>query len=207
MKRKDKLQAAAKQAEMNAPVVQVIQNADIEILRSQAEEIKTATEQLGEKYLNLCRHIRAKSMPPRIVSETLKAVGFNKVRISEINRVAQCGDELWNEFEARSIGFKGVLQLERNTSENVGAIATGGADVGEGDGEGESDDAPDTEAAKIAGMARCAKTILNAAEFLNLRSKKWTLGNGWTLQLTRDPKTKPPKEKPEQPAVNTGQEQ
>jgi hypothetical protein len=46
-------------------------------------------------------------------------------------------------------------------------------------------------------MAKCAKTILNTAEFLNLRSKKWDLGNGWVLQVTKGGKGKKGKGKAE----------
>lgn len=88
-------------------------------IRKLGEEIVKLTVKAGEKYFDLCSYIRKEQVAPKLVSAELKELGFHKVRISEINKVAQCSDELWNQFAARTLGFKGVLSLERGTVQNM----------------------------------------------------------------------------------------
>jgi len=69
--------------------------------------------EVGEKYYQLCLYCRTEKLAPKLVSEGLRKVGFRKQRIAEINRVWQCSDELWNQFEARTIGFRETLEIAR----------------------------------------------------------------------------------------------
>jgi len=175
--------------------VQIIHEKDLTRLTVLGEELKAAVLATGEKYLNLCKHIREKQIPPVIVRENLLKLGFAKTRVSEINRVAQCGDEVWNEFEARSLSFRKVLQLERGEIENLGgepaqvgpsgSVVSDGASVSEGGDEGEVS-LEDRKQQAQDRMLRSAKSILHAAADLELRAKKWTIGNGYELRLVKD---------------------
>jgi hypothetical protein len=87
-----------------------------------AFEIIKSTVELGEKYLTLCLMIRSNNIAPKQVSTWLKDVGFHKVRISEINRIAHGPDDVFEKFKARSIGFRGALQLSRGNLEEMKKI-------------------------------------------------------------------------------------
>jgi len=152
---------------------------------------RDAVKAVGQKYVAMCEWIRTKQIDPKTVTRVLLEQGFPKTRASEVNRIAQVSDELWDKYKAGEVGRMRILELARgNDTEDV----TGsGESEGEGEGEsgGKSESAVDVEdigKAKIVTMAKAAKTILNAAEFLNLRSKKWTIHNGYVLTLKKEPK-------------------
>lgn len=88
-------------------------------IREIGAQIISQTVKVGEKYLELCEYIRKNSIGPKIVSEQLSALGFHRVRISEINKVANSADEVWEQYRARAIGFKGVLQLTRGSMDQL----------------------------------------------------------------------------------------
>jgi len=195
-----------------APVASVVVLTDAEIkdqrsrehVRALGNEIVRLTVGVGEKYLELCRYIRSEKLAPALVSKELKETGMNKVRISEINRVAQCGDELWNEFEARAIGFKKVLEIERGSvqkliaetsGESAEAIENEFKESGLAGGGDSAQPKTDEEkiAARLASIGKCAKSILLGASFLAKAGQKrqaiefsQTLGEGWTLILSKD---------------------
>lgn len=181
------IKAAAKQG-----AIQVIRAEDLATLEQCADEVKAAHADLGEKYLNLCKHIRAKQIPPTIVRETLAAKGFVKQRITEINRVAQCGDDVWNEFEARSLSFRKVLALERGTVEQLEpgaseATNNSGVDAGEPSEEDTAEALEDRKAKSLEQISRAATTILRNAADLEMRAKTWSIGNGYLLNLKKAP--------------------
>jgi len=96
-----------------------IQAANIEFqqreqLKAHGVAIAKATIATGLLWLNLCKYIRTNSIPPKVVSGELVALGFAKTRISEVNRVANASDEVWSEYEARGLGFRHALELVRN---------------------------------------------------------------------------------------------
>jgi hypothetical protein len=164
----------------------------VELATDLRDTIQTAQREVGEKYVNVCKWIRSNAIPPRRVSELLLPLGYAKTRVSELNRVSQCSDELWDEYEARKIGRNRMLELVRH-AEDAGAEDVSGVEGvaeenegGEGGGGPEFVESPeDVKKRKLLTMAKCAKTIMNTAEFLNLRSKKWDLGNGWVLEVKK----------------------
>lgn len=201
MKKAELVEKAKEQIAVSQGAVQIVNEADLITLRVRGQELKDAVISTGEKYLALCMHIRKVQMPPRLVSEELSKLGFVKQRITEINRVAQCGDEVWNEFEARALSFRKVLAIERGSAaENVAGkseAANGGGDSSGEDGSAGDGSEPSLEERKataVEKMARAAKTILHAAADLELRSKQWTIGNGYILKLQKDKASKGAKE-------------
>jgi len=77
------------------------------------EQIIKQVGEVGKSYLELCLYIRKHKLAPKLVSHELIAQGFHKVTVSKINRVANAGEELFKRYEAKMIGFKGVLELSR----------------------------------------------------------------------------------------------
>jgi len=172
------------------------------------QEIIKQTVETGRRYYDLCVYCREKQLAPALVSSELKKLGFVKQRITEINRVWQCSDALWDKFKARMIGFRQALELSRGDVQKLladspvehaaveEALASDNADKFSGSagesGHGESEPV-DEVARRCAGMLRAAKYILSGVEFLAERGEKlsakqreWTLGNGWTLKLLKD---------------------
>lgn len=74
---------------------------------------KKGSEALGGLYLRICSHIRHYEITPEESKFVLASVGFSKVRISEVLRVAYCPPKLYNEFSARVIGFRVCLKKTR----------------------------------------------------------------------------------------------
>jgi len=164
-------------------------------INEQAESLKDTiihgANRLAESYLHLCRHIRSHAIPPKTVSAELKTLGFPKSRISEINRVSQCADALWKEYDARQIGWRGALEVSRERIIDLAEVP--GEDTAEEDTAEQSESTEkteeDKEAARLAGRNRAAKAIINSALKDDIRSQKWKL-NGYVLQLTREKKKK-----------------
>jgi len=82
----------------------------------------------GVATFNLCRYIRENEVAPTLVSEQLRGLGFSKGWASQVNSVALAGDDVWNEFAAKTMTFKDVLQLKEGIVPKAIADATG-ADV------------------------------------------------------------------------------
>ena len=74
---------------------------------------KKGSEALGGLYLRICDHIRQYEITPEEARFTLASVGFDKVRASEVIRVAYAPAKVYNEFSARLIGFKVALSKTR----------------------------------------------------------------------------------------------
>lgn len=75
--------------------------------------IVTATGELAGKYLSLVEYIRKHSVAPKLVSEEMSKLGFKRSRISEIKRVAYAEDDVYNQYQAKLIGFDRALILAR----------------------------------------------------------------------------------------------
>lgn len=188
--------------------------AEAEKAKKQAEEIARrgeavirATMETGERYLDLCRYIRENQIDPKLVTASLTPLGFARSRISEIKKISYATDELWNEYAARNIGWKGALDLARAEGVKQIAHATDttveqaqenleDADLTpEADGEKGEQSVEDKGAAKLVTIAAHGKAILTAAEFFAKEDNKaaggamkpcqvWNMGNGYKLVLT-----------------------
>jgi hypothetical protein len=91
-------------------------------IRTLAAEIVSAYLQTGEKWYDLCVYIRKEQIAPKVIRSELKAVGFHKVQISKLISVAHAPDDIWNKYEARTLGFKKVLALSRGAVEELKQI-------------------------------------------------------------------------------------
>lgn len=184
-----------------------------------AQEIIEATLETGNKYLRLCKFIRENKIAPKDATRWLLDLGFHKARASMINKVAQSGDEVFSQWEARQIGFHGVLKLSR---ENIGelkqakvveadpelkeALETVEAElqVVDGGGAGEKK-APrseeDKKAAWKAAWNAAAMKVLKTSELLGVKPpKKWNIGNGFELRLVKAKKSVVPTDSETRPA-------
>jgi len=177
-------------------------------LRRIGAEIVVETVKVGQKYLELCRYIRQHQVGPKWVSEELSALGFHKVRISEINRVSNAAEDIWREFEAASIGFKKCLQLTRGSVEvirqagvmaddNVASVAEASAIVAEEKGQSEESGEAGSAASddpihkQTIRLHKAANIMASAADELELISKTWHIG-GYTVHVFKDKKKKKP---------------
>lgn len=79
------------------------------------QKIIDMTVKTGTIYLDLCKYIRKNEVAPKLVSEVMGNMGFNRQVISRVNKVANASDENWKQFEARLIGFNKVLDMERGS--------------------------------------------------------------------------------------------
>jgi len=193
--------------EQNTAVVQIKEQ--VAKLQELGREIIRATVLAGEKYLDLCKYIRQQNLDPKIVRHQLTELGFHKVRISEINKVSQAPDEIWNEFEAKTLGFKKVLELARGpvieciasvTQEpetsvrsqlaEMDATADGAkkleANTGEGEGQEKSPEDKKADAKEKA--LRAAKALAKCAEEMGWRSKSFKLPSGHIVSVVKGKK-------------------
>lgn len=201
---KDKKMTTEKKVSEKQGLVLVEQASKI---RALGTEIIRETVKVGESYLELCAYIRKHQIASKMVSFELGELGFHRSRISEITKVAYAADDVWNEFAARTIGFRRTLELERGTVVNLLGESSGETadeikeDVkeitgGRVPGRSASGLVVSPEAAKKRKFERACRDVLEYAEFSNLRSKKVTLGNGWTLVVSKDKKFNPGKKQP-----------
>lgn len=162
----------------------------VEQLKERAVAVAKATIATGILWLELCKYIRANAIAPKVVSRELAALGFNKVRISEVNRVANAADEVWNEYEARGLGFRHALELVRNgkptpilelafDEKERGHYLPSGTQAAEGEASGESSTegaspAKDQEAIDAESLARAVKTALQKAAALGVKSRSFS---------------------------------
>ena len=149
-------------------------------------DIAKSTLQLGGLWFSLCLYIREESVPPKVVSKQLAAVGFKRSRISEVNRVANSPDAVWSEYAARAIGFRAALELVRDGKPTAIAeeclgdgelqdaieieAETGQDSGGGGEGKGEGSSPKDKEAKDAEALHRAVKTIFQRMGALNKRS-------------------------------------
>lgn len=84
-------------------------------VQERGKAILTALGEVGTKYLDLCTYVREHKVAPRLVSIELGNLGFKRSRVSEIVRIANAADDVWDAFQARRLGFKDALELARAT--------------------------------------------------------------------------------------------
>jgi len=168
------------------------------------EAIITKTGEVAGLYLSLCLNIRKNHIAPAKVSELLKSLGFHRVRISEINKVANAPDDVFTNYQARAIGFNKALEFARVENEMV--IETPAAkllseasvspmskdEIGEAIA---GDDGEPKEDKKKVSMAKqldkLAAMFFKRCRAGNKRQGVWKSGDGLKLVLSKDelPKT------------------
>lgn len=168
-------------------------------------KIVIASVGVGELYFQAAKLIRTKCIAKALVTDTLEPLGFIKQRITELYRVATAADEVWQEYEARRLGFKAALNITRGTlkllmspteqqarSGWLESIPSEGTEEGDGPSDGKpmsaaasgvtADKAPvDKKGLLDNAVARVARL----AEDLNLRTKSFKLENGYTVKVWR----------------------
>lgn len=170
------------------------QTQEILELRRLALSVIEAAGQLGQKFYDLTVYIRRGQIAPAIVRRHLEGMGFNKSRISEINRVANASEENWRDFEARAIGFRSCLDAERGKLVRPELLGLPAGDEGvealrsalepeEATVKESSSDAKTNEAIKL---AKACSVLLTAAKAGNWRQRSFTIGNGWQVIVRRE---------------------
>lgn len=203
-------------AETSKGDVAVVTKNELEF-KAIAQEIIELTLKTGEKYFKLVKFIREKQISPRDSSKWLYDLGFHKTRISEIRRIAQAGDEVFNALEARMIGWRGALELSRGEAidemkrakvvtedkeleaalsearESITAeleAETSGGDAAEKSAE---DKAADKKAVARANMNKAAVRLLALAELVGVKSPlRWNNGSGFEVIVKAARKGKVP---------------
>jgi len=177
-----------------AHAVLVPETKDERLVRECGEAIIKKTGEVAGLYLSLCLTIRENSIAPATVSVTLKALGFAKSRVAEINRVANAPEDVFTNYQARAIGFNKALEFARVDKDGVHEtpaaklLAAGhpspmskdeiGEAVSDDDGKPSEDKKPASKAEK---MNRAAAAIFKAAT----KPKVWKSGTGWQLVLSK----------------------
>jgi len=178
-------------------------------LVNRALEILASHIELGSKYFELCSFIRKNGIPPKPTRELLAQCGFNKVRISEILRVSNVPDEMWEPYRARAMSFAKVLELARLPGVSSDDQLKGFIDVRHNTPEKElSQDSQDNEASeapegtdkpekseddkKKEKASKAAIVLLNVAEVFNWKQEVYRNGSEWEV-VVRKVKKQPTK--------------
>jgi hypothetical protein len=106
------LQAAAAIAGKHADIVK-----ESEHLRLEFDAAGVAMKRVGERYYAFCSELRKAKLNRKESTLLLKALGYVKTRISEILRVSEVDDTIWNQYKDGAIGFKATLALGRGGDE------------------------------------------------------------------------------------------
>jgi len=163
---------------------QMLQNLGASIIRKVGE--------VTQLYLELVLYIRNNKVAPKLVTFELTHMGFEKSRVSEINRVANASDKLFSMYQAKFIGFNKTLMLARHESKDGPIESTQAAKIlleGKAvskeeieaamkDEENETGNKP--RKSDVAKMEQAAQNILRLAK----KAKVWT-SEKWTLTLTK----------------------
>lgn len=195
-----------------------------------ASEIIKGTVAVGEKYVTLCTYIRSNQVQKKNATKWLVDLGFSKPRASEVCRVSYSDDKTWSAFAAKSIGWRGVLQITRGNVEELRQLAPASfpAELDKQIGEEIESESPAETDEKYAGLSeteRAAKIkedkkagwlksfeaagvrVCKLAELLGLRSKTFNTLNGYEVVVRKVKKAKivdvsAEVEKSERPEVN-----
>lgn len=171
------------------------------------QKIIDKTVEAGRLYLDLCLYIRKNMVAPKIVSREMQAMGFNRQVVSRVNKVANASDELFSEFQARTIGFNKVLELSRGGVVAGSLAAEMGEDVTDvkaqiEEMESEESDKSDKELIEptleekqsryLKSFETAAAKVLSMAAALEWKKQKKVVGgNGYVLLVVKDKKWKP----------------
>jgi len=96
-------------------------------LYQMAVEFHKGYAALGGLYRRIFAHVRENSLPPERVDAILEAAGFNRQRASEMRRVCATDDQTAKLYTAKQIGFRVVLEVERNKGKKPGGKRGAGA--------------------------------------------------------------------------------
>lgn len=81
--------------------------------KSKVQSLKQAGVLLVESYYDVVTHVRDFQISPDVVTDTLKTEGFAPSRISEFKRIAFSVPQIYEEYKAKTIGFKLALKKSR----------------------------------------------------------------------------------------------
>lgn len=193
-------------------VVKGVTAADLKVkFDSVAKQIVLGTAKVGVLYLELCRLIRQEQLAPKTVRKWLQECGFHKTRISEINRVANAADAVWNRFAASTIGFRKVLEISRgcvvdvisevnsldknvvveglqeNDKQLECAVLNSDGDAGDvlADSK-ESSSSGDPAELAVRKFEKLSVSLLKIAVEMGFRSRQVRIGNGYLLRVHRE---------------------
>lgn len=93
------------------------------------KEVSQFEAGLRDRYFALCTAIRetqlevtqgaTRTLNRREVTLLLRSLGYTKTRVSEINRVVEVSDEVWEQFKKKELGFRAVLSIARGKPEEA----------------------------------------------------------------------------------------
>jgi len=156
-----------------------------------ARDIVTTTLAVADSYVKLCRYIREKQMQPQTIRAVLFSCGFAKTRVSEVLKVASATKDKWDQIEAKSLGFRKALELTRDSVKLLKDIG-GTVDPKIVEEQEEYDAQPGAKSAEAKPTLKdndkaekAAMQILTLAEQHRWKSKKWSVGGQFTLNLVR----------------------
>jgi len=160
-----------------------------------AQEVAIQHVAIGLKYYDLCVYIRNAQIGPVVVREEMTKAGFNKARISEVITVASAPDETWNQYNAKSLGFKHTLEIVRNGKREIDlhvAKQIGDApqaiDVASEtsiDEPATPEEAKEKKDALQSSAIQAAKKLMSVASTLHWKSKSYDNGNGYKVTVQR----------------------
>jgi len=178
--------------------LQVETQAEREV-RETAEAIIKKTGEVAGLYLSLCLNIRQNKVAPTVVGRILKDLGFHRVRISEINKVANAPDDVFTNYQARAIGFNKALEFARVENESVvetpvarmlkdAPISPMSADevneaISEDDGKPEKEKKKTSNAKQL---DRVAAMFFKLCRKGNKKTGVWKSGDGLKIVLSKD---------------------
>lgn len=174
--------------------------AQMDKIREFGEKLIGQASEQAKTYLDLCLYIRKEQVDKKLVAHTLSAQGFHKVRISEINRVATAPEEYFNQYAAKALGFKRVLQLVRGEGDKATATPaakmlgiTDGkaalmaeAEIEETETQGQGPKESDRKAKSPTEKADMGAATIFKAVGDGCRRKEWKSGDGLILRLVKD---------------------
>jgi len=183
----------------------------IKAIRGCCQVIIEQVVKTGTLYLDLCLYIRKHAVSPKLVRSEMEGMGFNKQVISRVNKVANAADDVFSQFQARTIGFNNVLALARGGAVVGSLAAEMGSDVvdvaaqieeqetAEAESEGQNPALPgvastpeEIEKKALARFEKGAATVLSVAAQLGFKKQRKVVGgNGYILLVIKDKKWKP----------------
>jgi len=78
-----------------------------------SKDILSQYDGLRGKYVKIFTFVRSNQIPPDRCDLIFEAAGFNRQRASEMRRICATDDETARNYSAGKIGFKAVLEIER----------------------------------------------------------------------------------------------
>jgi hypothetical protein len=117
------------QVSQDAKGAAVIQTKNEIEFKKLAQEIIADTVKIGEKWLSLCIFIREHQIEKKDATQWLLDLGFHKSKASEVIKVASTPPELFSKFQARLLGWRGVLSAARGDVDNMKQAVSIGEDV------------------------------------------------------------------------------